>query len=137
MDLNSLTPAEFKKFFCDDFPNLNDSAVLRAFMEARVNFNQSIWGDEDSIKLGYFYLTAHYICMDQRNAAGGSAATGSFPVSSRTVGSVSESYDIPQAYKDNAAFSYLTGSGYGMKYLSMLLPNLVGNIGVVCGATRP
>lgn len=137
MDLSTITAKEFKDFFCKDFPDSTEKEINRAFMEARFNFNQAILGDDEGIRLAYYYITAHYLVMDARAVSGGAGATGSFPVSSRSVGSVSESYDIPQAYKDSPTLSYYTSTPYGMKYLSLIYPLLVGNVGVVCGRTLP
>lgn len=115
-----------------------DSDIEKAFAEAKVSFNQSLWGDDDQIKLGFLYLTAHYLVMDLKAAQGGVYGAGiSGLVSSRSVGNVSEAYSIPQAYLDDPSLSFYTQSAYGIKYLNMVLPNIRGNIKAVCGATQP
>lgn len=119
----------------DDY--VSDDDIERAFQEAKILFNQGLWGDDDQIKLGYLYLTAHYLVNDLRATAAGLAGTGYFPVSSRSVGNVSESYFIPDAYKDNPAFAFLSQSAYGMKYLSLVGPRLIGNVVAVFGRTQP
>jgi hypothetical protein len=119
----------------DDY--IQDSDITRAFLEAAANFNQAIWGDDATIKMVYLYLTAHYLVMDTRAAAGGVAANPIFLVSSRTVGNVSESYGIPARYLENPLFAYLATSPYGLKYLSLLVLRLVGNFQGVCGGTTP
>jgi hypothetical protein len=119
----------------DDY--IEDDDITKAFAEAQINYNQSLFGTDDQIKLGYLYLSAHYLAVDIRNSANGIAANGAFPVSSRTVGSVSESYSIPAAYTDTAIYAMYSQTGYGMKYLSMVLPQLVGNVGIAYGGTLP
>jgi hypothetical protein len=57
-------------------------------------------------------------------------------VTSRSVGSVSESYDIPERFKNDPILNYYTKTGYGLKYLNMILPYLTGNISVAAGATQ-
>lgn len=116
---------------------IQDDDITNAFAEAQVNYNQSLFGTDAQIKLGYLYLTAHYLCVDIRNSRSGIAATGMFPMTSRTVGSVSESYGIPTAYMDSPIYAIYSQTGYGMKYLSLVLPQLVGNIGAVYGGTNP
>lgn len=151
MDLDTITASDFKAFFRRDFPYLpSDSAsycdadkfvldedINKAFKEAKILFNQSMFGTDEEIELGYLYLTAHYLCNDLRAAASGIEGTGSFPVSARTVGSVSETYTIPQKYIDSPQLAFYTNTTYGLKYLSLILPNLVGNVGVVAGWTLP
>lgn len=114
-----------------------DADISRAFQEAQFNLNQGLFASDAQITIGYMYLTAHYLVNDLRTAKAGIAAVAAFPVSSRTVGSVSESYDIPDAYKTSPIYSFYTQSAYGLKFLSLILPKLVGNVGVVAGWTNP
>ncbi len=151
MDLNSITASDFKAYFRRDFPYLPaeetsycdadkyvlDADIDKAFIEAQAVFNQSLFGEDQFIRQAYYYLTAHYLCNDMKAAASGIDSAGSFPVSARTVGSVSETYQIPQRYIDDPQLVFYTGSSYGMKYLSLALPALVGNIGTVQGWTTP
>lgn len=153
MDLSSITVADFKAFFRRDFPyaptlaanavcsNLDayvfDFDITKAFSEADLLLNQALFSSDANITLGYLYLTAHYLANDMRTAQAGIESTASFPVSSRSVGSVAEAYQIPDSYKDNPSLAFYTTTGYGMKYLSMVLPATVGNIGAICGGTNP
>lgn len=114
-----------------------DEDVEKAFQETQMVFNQSLFGSDAKIQLAYLYLTAHYLSIDLRNAQNGIASTGQMLLTGRTVGSVSESYTIPKKYQDNPYLAIFTTTGYGMKYLSMLLPRMIGNVGVVCGWTTP
>lgn len=116
--------------------------ITNAFAEAQVVFNQALFygsgsNPDATITLAYMYCTAHYLVNDLRTAQQGVNSTGNFPVQSRSVGSVSESYQVPDRFKDSPQLAFFTTTGYGQKYLSMLLPNLVGNIGSVYGGTNP
>jgi len=122
----------------DDLENyILDSDITKAFSEAMITFNQALFTSETNIEIGYLYLTAHYLVNDIRASQAGISGTGSFPVASRSVGSVSEAYGIPDAYMKNPVFSFYTQSSYGLKYLNMVLPRLVGNVVSVEGGTRP
>lgn len=151
MDLSTITVSEFKAFFRRDFPYAPEDAdpatdidkyvfdfdIEKAFLEAQALLNQELFGSDENIRLAYYYLTAHYLANDMRTAMQGIESTGANPVNSRSVGNVSESYTIPQSYLDNPQLAFFTTTGYGAKYLSILLPSLVGNIGAVCGWTHP
>lgn len=116
---------------------VQDSDITRAFQEAQVVFNQALFSTDPQIQMAYLYVTAHYLVNDIL-ASMNAFATGVIGIlSARTVGSVSESYSIPQKYLDNPVLAGYTKSAYGIKYLSMVLPKLVGNFGVVAGATLP
>jgi hypothetical protein len=58
-------------------------------------------------------------------------------VSSRSVGSVSESYDVPDEYKTSPILAMYTTTPYGMKFLQLALPNMVGNMAGLYGGTNP
>lgn len=151
MDLDTITVTQFKDFFLRDFPflpnfecspqeRLNyvlDSDIQRAFSEAKISFNQALFGDDAEITMGYLYLTAHYLTIDLRAASGGIYGGGLAPVSARQVGNVSEKYEIPDMFIDNPVLAILNSTPYGMKYLALVLPKIVGNVVAICGRTLP
>jgi len=126
------------QIFADDIYNyILDADINKAFKEAQIIFNQGLFGSDEQLTLGYLYLTAHYLVLDLKTAQQGITGAGSFAVSSRSVGNVSESYAIPEAFTADPVLSYFTKTQYGQKYMSMILPNLVGNVQAITGATQP
>ena len=119
----------------DDY--IQDDDIEKAFDEAEFCINQELFSTDAKITLVYLYATAHYLVNDIRAAMQGVESSGSFNVSARSVGRVSETYSIPQRYLDSPALSFFTTSAYGMKYLSLVVPNLIGNMGIVGGGTNP
>ena len=109
-----------------------DEDITNAMNEAVVNFNENLFSDDDTKKMVFLYLTAYYLTVDFQNAMGG-AYKGI--TQSKSVGSVSESYAIPQWMLNSPLLSMYTGNGYGMKYLSLIRPYLIGNIYLAKGAT--
>lgn len=112
---------------------ISDLDITNAYAESCVTFNDTLFTDNDDIKLGYLYLAAHYLVHDL-NAGGIQSVTGGF-ANSRSVGNVSESYSIPQWQLDDPVFGFYAKTSYGSKYLNMILPRLRGNMVSVCGAT--
>jgi hypothetical protein len=100
-----------------------DNDIINAMAEARANFNETLYGD--NTKLAFLYLTAYYLTVDFQNAMG---ANNIGVVQSKSVGSVSESYAIPQWVVNNPILSAYASNGYGRKYLSIIRPYLVGNV---------
>ena len=111
--------------------------IEKAFVQAQAIFNQSLFGDDEQITMAYMYLTAHYLVVDMQAATQGLESSGRFIVSSKSAGSVSESYSVPSQFADNPQFSFWATTGYGSKYISLIAPLLVGNVFVVQGATTP
>jgi len=141
MDLSTITVSDFKALFVRDFTygtttdTIKDSDITRAFSEAGAVLNQALYSSDAIIQMMYLYLTAHYLCLDLRASAANIEGSGSFPVNSRSVGSVSESYTIPQKYIDDPLLFMYAQTQYGMKFLSITLPAIVGNIMSVYGGT--
>lgn len=101
-----------------------DEDITKAFNEAKINFNENLFDDEQA-KLIFLYLTAYYLTFDLQNATG-TVQTGI--VTSKSVGSVSQSYGIPQWVLQDKVLGAYSSNGYGLKYLSLLRPYLIGNV---------
>lgn len=114
---------------------ISDDDIMRAFKEANVNFNAGLFGDDDTIKMVFLYLAAHYLVIDLNNAQNPLGLGFMGFTQSKSVGSVSESYAAPQWMLNNAILSQYAQTGYGRKYLSLIQPYLVGNIIFVPGRT--
>ncbi len=143
-----ITVSEFKTHFFRDFPYapsgsptdtnyIIDLDITKALSEASLGFNRDLFSETDEIKLAFLYLTAHYLVIDIANSSSGLAGTFQGYVSSKSVGSVSESYTIPQWILDNPIYSMFSQTRYGNKYLSMVATRAIGNVGIVGGATLP
>lgn len=140
-----ITVEEFKSWFSRDFPYSNDgdltgitdADIKKAFAEASLNFNASLFSTEDEKKLGFLYLAAHYLVIDIQNSTQGLNGKYEGIMSNKSVGSVSVGYTIPDWVMAHPIYSLLSQSKYGMKYLSLIIPLLVGNIAAVRGATHP
>jgi len=116
----------------DDIMNyVQDRDITNAFAEAQIVFNQTLFSEDPKIKLGYLYLTAHYLVNDLKAAQGGISSGAQMPLTGRSVGNVSENYQIPERYLKNPAYAFYITSAYGFKYLSMIQGKLVGNMAVL------
>lgn len=137
------TNDQFRLTFVRDFPYgasnecVMDSDITKAIAEAGFNFNEGLFSSQEEFTLGYLYLTAHYLVMDLRAGAQGVSGAFDWLGNSKSVGSVSEAFTIPQRILDHPVMSYYSKTYYGAKYLSLLLPRLAGNVSIVCGRTQP
>ena len=110
-----------------------DSDIINAMSEAHVNFNEGLFPDCETAMLVFLYLTAYYLTVDFQNAMAPMGGGGI--VQSKSVGSVSESYGLPQWMLSNSLLSMYAQNGYGRKYLSLIRPYIVGNIILSKGRT--
>lgn len=114
---------------------IQDSDILRAFNEAKVNFNAALFGDDDTVKMVFLYLAAHYLVIDLNNAMNPMAMGFMGFTQTKSVGSVSQSFALPDFVTRNAALSQYMQTGYGAKYVSLIYPYLVGNVVLIKGRT--
>lgn len=134
---------DFKTFFNKDFvygneiDQVSDADISRAILEARMNFNEKLFDNDDEKKLIYLYLTAYYLVVDINNTNTQGASNNGGLVTYRQVRNVAESFKIPKWVEENPMLSQFAQNGYGLKYITMIYPYLIGNMGVVPGASLP
>ncbi len=147
-----ITVDDFKEWFTRDFlyeippgsttprpgcPNdyVKDSDIEKAFIEAQMVFNPGLFCTDEELTVCYLYLTAFFLVNDLQTSAQGLGSTPYFPVQSRTVGSVSESYQIPEWIQKDPILSAFATNRYGLKYITMIKPLLIGNVQIAFGWT--
>lgn len=131
IDENTTVPTNTNNWqlFNENIDNyISDNDIERAFAEAKINFNPSLFNDNATAEMIFYYLTAHYLVIDLNNAQNPLALGVMGYTQSKSVGSVSESYGIPQWIMNNRILGSYAMTGYGRKYLSIIQPFLVGNI---------
>lgn len=137
-DGNTTAPTDITnwKLFNDSTDNyIQDADILRAFNEAKINFNTTFWKDDETAEMVFYYLAAHYLVIDLTNRQNPLLMGYKGLTQSKSVGSVSESYAIPQWMLNNQVLGTYAQTGYGRKYLSLIQPYLVGNIILSPGRT--
>ena len=126
------------EIYDDDTDNyVTDEDIDRAMDEADCVWNPNLAATENESKQQYLYLTAHYLCLDFRVTSAGITGQLKGQVTSVSVGSVSESYQIPDAWTSNIMLFPFTTTTYGLVYLGFVAPRIVGNVRAVAGATIP
>ncbi len=144
MDVDAITNEDFKAHFFRDFKYgdlsegcgvVSEEDLNKAFVEAKINFNVGLWSDQNEMKIALLYVVAHYLVSDLQMAKEGLDSSSTFPVNSRSVGSVSESYQVPEWVSKSPYLSFFASTRYGLKYCSLLRPRLVGNVAVFAGGT--
>lgn len=116
---------------------VSDDDIEKAIEQASVLIPYQKIVNEKALRLCELWLTAHCLVHDIRTSNGGLSSRYDFPLASKSVGSISQSYGIPRRYLDSEAFSFYITSGYGMKYLALALPYCIGTVRVAMGRTTP
>lgn len=138
------TIVEFKSYFDRDFPfgtdpetSVLDSDIGKAYGLVNMTINPALFCNQADYTIGYLYLAAHYLCMNLMASSQGMNGQFNFLEQSKSVGSVSQSFAIPQRVLDNPDWSILLKTNYGAQYMQLILPLLCGQTFIVRGSTRP
>lgn len=152
--VEDITLDDFKSWFVRDFSYatplgetdsiydcpkdyVTDQDINKAYTEATMNFNPGLFGLDDEFRMCYLYLAAHYLVNDLQTSAAGVNSTGYYPVNNRSVGSISEGYQIPEWMTNDPILGAFMTTRYGQKYLSLIKPLMIGNVQVYWGNTTP
>jgi hypothetical protein len=136
-----ISVAGFKTYFDRDFTfgtaltTVRDVDIQKAIDEALALFNDSVWDSDAQEVIAFYNLTAH--CLVKIMTSGGANSTGSFAISNKSAGPLSVGYQIPQDLANNPILSLYLTTQFGLKYVQLLAPNLIGNMGTVEGITLP
>lgn len=109
----------------DDVLNyITDEDIQKAIGQALINANPRFGADDNERIIIFLHLIAFYLVMDLKNSASGVNSSYTGIVASKSVGDVSESYNFPTWLINSPIYSMYNSNGYGMKYLSLILPYL-------------
>lgn len=138
--------ADFKGYFTRDFPysadpadGVTDQDIANAMQRTNITINQTLFPDgQANFTIGYYYLTAHFLVTAIQVSGQGLFGKGTAGVEqSKSVGSVSQSFAIPQSFLENPFFAGLSKTAYGLEYFNMIYPYLVGKATYAHGRTLP
>lgn len=127
IDSNTALPTDTEAWEITKDSILNyttDEDIERAMSQAYIMRNPRFGNDDDERITIYLHLIAFYLCIDLKNADAGYNSTYSGMEASKSVDGVSVSYNFPQWLLNNPLYSIYMQNGYGMKYLSLILPYL-------------
>ena len=108
----------------DIYDYVTDEDIEKALGQAILNANEDFGATCDEKIIIYLHLVAFYLVLDLKNASTGVNSSYAGLVASKSVGSVSESYNFPQWVINSPMYSLYSQNGYGMKYLSLIIPYL-------------
>lgn len=109
----------------------------RALLEASANFNPCLWESQAIFTMAFLYLAAHYLCRDMITAQQGLNSRYDWNTIGKHVGNVGEQFQVPAKVLQDPAFAYYSTTGYGAKYISLIMPRLIGNVGTHFRQTLP
>lgn len=150
MPTPAATVEEFKARFTRDFVYADEqqddpSKVLNVDIQNALNdgslvFNECLWIDALEKTTAFLFLSAHLLVLNIQAAGGltagsgkGIRSSGGGTVQTKSVGSVSVAFALPDGIIGDPILSQFMRTDYGQKYLQFLTPRLVGHVRVAPG----
>ena len=127
IDDNTTTPdnsENWQKVKGNIYHYVTDADIMKAFGQAKANSSTRFGADCNEKVTIFLHLMAFYLVLDAQNAASGLGSSYSGLVASKSVDGVSESYNFPTWMTESPMYSLFSSNGYGLKYLSLILPYL-------------
>lgn len=112
-----------------DLTKVTDYDLQAAIVAAMsFNINPCLFSSQTAYTYAYNLLVAHYLC--ENIAAGNTGIFGKaeWLTSAKTVGNVTEHYEIPDRVIRSPYLSKLSKTTYGAQFLELVSPQLIGNI---------
>ena len=143
--------SDFQSYFNRDFiygtglQAIQTNDVQRALNEASSIFNPGLWVSTTEMSTAYLYLAAHLMVRNLQVVGGpsptnrgiGVQSKGAGATESKGAGAVNVSYAVPDFVRQSPILSQFMQTDYGQRYLQMLTPRLVGNVGSVPSRNYP
>jgi hypothetical protein len=138
------TIANFKTRFDRDFAyavdqtdmaKVRDADITIGLTQASANFNPNLFASQAVFTEAFLLLTAHFLCVNLLASSQGLGGSAQWLTSSKAVGNVSESFAVPERILHSPFLAALSKTVYGMTYLTIISPLLVGNVALQQGDT--
>lgn len=125
VDNNTATPNETEMWQAtagnvQDY--VTDADITRAMSQAYINANYDFGSTDEERIMIYLHLIAFYLVMDWQNASMGVNNGYMGPITSKSVGDISETHGVYEWVQKSPQDSIYLTNGFGMKYLSLTLP---------------
>lgn len=111
-----------------DLKKVTDDDIYGALIDAQFNINKDLFDTEAEFKRAFAYLQAHMLVEKIAAATQGLGSQYNWVTASKSVGNVSESFQIPPSILENPLLAAFSRTRYGAIYVQIIAPMLVGNM---------
>ena len=117
---------------------VTDYDIARALSPAgSFNFNSGLFASQSEFTYASGLLTAHYLVNSVVAGTTGLGGKANWLTSDQSGGNVSQSFEIPDRIKKSPYLASLSKTPYGMQFLELVLPQLIGNMQTFPRRTLP
>jgi hypothetical protein len=116
---------------------VTDDDINGAIQDANFNVNQALFDDQPSFTRAFLFLAAHQLCENIQAAIQGVGSQYAWLTQAKSVDGVSQSFMIPERVSSDPFLSALSTTRYGINYLKIVLPFIVGHAFSTMRETNP
>ncbi len=112
---------------------VQDRDITNALQKAGMNFAPGLFADQADFTVAYCLLAAHYLCVALQASFKGVMGSSQWYVTGKSVAELSEQFGVPPRVMNSPWLSAITKTTYGMEYISIIAPRMVGNVVAIRG----
>lgn len=116
---------------------VTDVDIQGAIQDAAFNINECLFEDQASFTRAFNYLAAHNLVETILASVEGLASQYSWLTAAKSVGGINQSFQIPEMIAQDPFLASLSTTRYGLSYLRIVLPYLVGHTMALPRITNP
>lgn len=116
---------------------VTDGDINGAIQDADFNINECLFGSQASFTRAFLWLAAHLLVENIQANVEGLASQYSWLTAMKNVEGVSQSFKVPSWVMEDPFLASLSTTRFGLNYLRIVLPYMVGHIGVLPRVTNP
>jgi hypothetical protein len=116
---------------------VTDDDIAGGILDAQFNVNPGLFPSQQMFSRAFLYLAAHEMIEKLRMAAAGVQSQYSWLTVAKSVEGVSQTFEIPLVVSENPFLAALSTTRYGLQYIKIISPLLVGNIHAAETYTNP
>jgi len=111
-----------------DLTRVTDNDISGAIFDAQYNVSQALFDSQAQFSRAFLYLAAHNLVEKLLAAGEGLASQYNWLTASKAVGSVQESFQIPERISKDPMLAAYSKTRYGALYLQIISPLLIGGV---------
>lgn len=120
-----------------DLSRVTDDDISGAIFDASFNVSQALFDSQAAWSRAYLFLAAHELVEKLLMAGEGLASQYNWLTQSKTVGSVNESFLIPDKIMKDPMLAAMSKTRYGAAYVAIISPLLVAGMFSTHRRTQP
>lgn len=120
-----------------DLSRVTDADIQQAILDTSYNVSQGLFENQQKFQNAFNYLAAHNLVEKLLAAGEGLVSQYNWLTGSKSVGNMQEAFIVPDRISRDPMLSAYSKTRYGMMYLQIISPLLIGGVFTSFRRTMP